>query len=416
MIPRLTLGVAERGRVDHAAHETLHGPLGETRHRGRGLLEELERAGLRGRGGAGFPTAAKLAAVRAGKGARSLVVNAAEGEPMSAKDAFLLESAPHLVLDGALLAAEVAGASTLLVAVPEDARAAARSLAAALAERPDTQEIETALVPARFIAGEESALLRYLGGGPLRPRLTPPWPAERGLGGKPTLVQNPETLAQLALVARHGASWFRAVGPDVRPGSTLVTVSGAVRRPGVYEIDPRTEVPVVLGLAGGTLEPTRAVLIGGYFGAWLDGAAALGARLDPAALAPLGAALGAGVLVVLGESACPVAELSRAVWWLAGESAGQCGPCVHGLAAIADALVALAEGRADAAAAERIAAWTSLVERRGACRHPDGVARHVRSGLRVFATELEDHRLHGPCAACSAPPVLAAPVPEAALA
>ena len=399
-LPRLTAGLARHARLDLAAHLAVHGPLDLEARAPGALIDAAAEARLRGRGGAGYPTARKLAAVARGR-RPIVVVNAAESEPLSRKDGVLLEAVPHLVLDGALAAARAVGAREIVLAIPAGAGRAHASLADAVAVRPDTHAMTIAAVPRRYLAGEESALVRHLGGGPLRPRVVPPRPAQRGLRGRPTLVQNAETLAHLALVARHGAAWFRALGSPGRPGSALVTLAGAIARPGVYEIATGTALAAVADAAGEATEPARGVLVGGLFGAWSAPAAAWDAPLD--------ATLGSGVLCVLGESACPVAELSRATSWLAGESAGQCGPCVHGLAAIAGALQALQAGTSDERATRRIARWTGQVEGRGACSLPDGVARFVRSGLALFAADIEDHRRHGPCAACARVTVLETP-------
>lgn len=393
-LPRLTAGLA-RGRLSHREHLAVHGPLPERRH---DLIDAVAAAGLRGRGGAAFPTATKLAAVAGRRGRKVVVVNGAEGEPMSRKDRVLLERAPHLVLDGAVLAAQAVGAREVIVAAPEDAARARASLAQALAERPDAAGVRVVGIPRRYLAGEETALVGFLSGGGLTPTLAPPRPDQRGVSRRPTLVQNAETLAHVALIARHGGAWFRALGTADRPGSALATLSGAVARPGVYELAPGMALGRLVEVAGGLVEPARAVLVGGYFGRWLSWPQAERLALD--------ADLGAGVVCVLGASACPAAELARATAWLAGESAGQCGPCVHGLAAIADAIERMVAGRADADVVTRLERWCGQVERRGACRHPDGVARFVRSGLQVFAGELDDHHLHGPCADCARTPVL----------
>lgn len=406
-LPRLTAGLDRRGRLDFAAHRAAHGPLDLDAIAPDALIAEAAAAGLHGRGGAGFPTARKLEAVAAGR--RPIVVaNGAESEPLSGKDRVLLEAVPHLVLDGALAAARAVGARTVIVAVPADAGRARASLAEALAARPDADGVTVAPVPRRYLAGEETALVQHLGGGPLKPRVVPPRPSERGLRRRPTLVQNVETLAHLALVARHGAAWFRALGASTRPGSALITLSGAVARPGVYEIETGTALGRIVDAAGGLSEPARAVLTGGYFGTW--------AALDAGRTAPLDATLGCGVICVLGESACPVAELSRTSSWLAAESARQCGPCLHGLGAIAAALRRIEAGGADEVAAARIAHWAGQVEGRGACHLPNGAVRFVRTGLALFADAVEDHRRHGPCPACGRAPVLETFAPTAAAA
>jgi NADH:ubiquinone oxidoreductase subunit F (NADH-binding) len=234
-VSRLLLGLHADGRpVPIGEHLHLHGPLPRRLDRGT-LLDAVDRSGLRGRGGAGFPTARKLRAVAGGRGRKVVLANGVEGEPPSGKDKVLLRYVPHLVLDGVEVAARAVGADQAVVAVSQAAAGELAGLQGALRERerPDRLEIRIAAVPDAFVAGEETALVNAVGGGPSRPTATPPRPFERGIDGKPTLVQNVETLAQLALIARRGPAWFREIGTHDEPGSTLVTLSGAVRRPGV---------------------------------------------------------------------------------------------------------------------------------------------------------------------------------------
>jgi NADH:ubiquinone oxidoreductase subunit F (NADH-binding) len=220
-------------------------------------------------------------------------------------------------------------------------------------------------------------------------------------------VQNVETLAHLALVARHGAHWYREVGTSARPGTTLVTISGAVRYPGVCEVPVGMAVDDIVELAGGAPATTAAVLVGGYFGAWVRPDSRL--RLDDETLRPVGAAIGAGVLVVLGQDACPVAETARLSRYMADQSAGQCGPCVHGLGALADVVQRFADGRTDPGDGERLVRWIEMVRRRGACAHPDGVARMLASATILFREELEAHARRGRCARCATPTALVLP-------
>jgi NADH:ubiquinone oxidoreductase subunit F (NADH-binding) len=384
------------------------GPAAPPAHRGPALIDAVAASGLRGRGGAAFPTATKLRAVAARRGRCALVVNGAESEPMSAKDRALLELAPHLVLDGALLAAEAVGAREVTIALKRSSWGAHEAVIRALGERRDGRRVRVQSVADAYLAGEESALLQGLNGGPAKPTVVPPRPFERGLARRPTLVANVETLAHVALIARHGAEWFRGLGPAEQPGSALVTLAGAVDRPGVYEVALGTPVVDVIGGGGGE-GGWRAVLLGGYYGSWLSARAGASATLDNGSLRAHGAAVGAGVVVALPRTACPVAEVARVVHWMADENAGQCGPCVHGLAAIAGAVGSLAAGTADRDVLARLERWSGQVEGRGACHHPNGVVRFLRSALGVFAEEFDDHRRHGPCGACSSPPVLAVP-------
>ena len=265
-----------------------------------------------------------------------VVANGTEGEPASAKDRVLMARSPHLVLDGAVLAAELTGAREAVIVVHRDVR---EILDEAVAERAraglDRVRLEVRTAADGFVAGQASAVVRWVQRGVPAPTATPPRLAQRGLRGAPTLVQNVETLAHLALIARYGASWFRSAGTPAEPGSMLVTVLGAVREPGVLEVAIGTPVGQVLDLAGGASAPLQALLLGGYFGAWVDAAEASGRPFSSAGLADLGAGPGAGLIAALPAGACGLGETARVVRYLAGESAGQCGPCVFGLPAIA---------------------------------------------------------------------------------
>jgi NADH:ubiquinone oxidoreductase subunit F (NADH-binding) len=381
--------------------------------RGRlALIDAVAESGLTGRGGAGFPAARKLQAVAAGRGRPVVVANGAEGEPPSGKDKVLLGYVPHLVLDGAALAAAALDAREVVVATPRTCRDA---VAHAIAERrragvDANVAIRATVVPETFVAGEETALVRFLNGGPALPTFVPPRPFERGVGGAPTLVQNVETLAHLALVARFGPQWFRAVGSPAEPGSALVTLSGAVRDPGVFEVALGLPLGDLLVRAGGATAELGALLVGGYFGTWLAAGDALAAPLSAAGLAPLGAAPGARAIVALPSSSCGLRETARVTRWLARESAGQCGPCVHGLAAISSDLLQVARCENRAGASQALMRRLPQVEGRGACRHPDGAVRLVQSALRVFAGEVDLHLGPGRCSSRADRPVLPLPL------
>lgn len=407
-LPRLLAYAGRRGALTHAEHAARGGSLADVTCRGARLIDAVAAAGLRGRGGAAFPTATKLRAVAKRRGRHALVVNAAESEPLSAKDTRLLELAPHLVIDGALLAAEAVRAGEVVLAVKQTAWEAQAAVHAALAERRDARRVRLRALTPAYLAGEESALIRGLNGGPVKPTVVPPGPYERGLRSRPTLVANAETLAHLALIARHGAEWFRELGTADHAGSALVTIGGAVERPGVYETPLGIPIAAIVAGADDRDAALRAVLIGGYSGSWIDGAR-LTTTFDNAALRAHGAAVGAGIVTALPVDACPVAEVARVVRWMTAQNAGQCGPCVHGLDAIADAVWSLAAGTAARNASTRLDRWCDQVDGRGACHHPDGVVRFLRSALSVFAAEFDDHRQHGPCRRCPWPSVLAVP-------
>ncbi|MGD9959070.1 NADH-ubiquinone oxidoreductase-F iron-sulfur binding region domain-containing protein [Nocardioides sp.] len=354
------------------------------------LLAVADHSGLTGRGGAGFPTAIKLRAVAS---ARSPVVvgNAMEGEPLSHKDAVLLARVPHLVLDGlALVGTAVRARRRLLAVGPEVAAPGIEPLARACG-------VEVLRLSGGFIAGQESALVNQIDGR----RAVPADPLIRvttsGAGGRATLVSNIETLAHLALAARNGADWFRSRGTPEDPGTSLFSISGAVARPGVVEADRGSRLTDVLTPAG-PLDPV-AVLVGGYHGAWVP-VASLDIALTRSALAPFGAQVGAGVLHVLDTHTCPLRRAAEITGYLAGESAGQCGPCINGLPRMADALGRLATGHRDPALVTQIDRMRLTVAGRGACAHPDGTARFVASTLRTFHGDVEAH-LAGRCTAAA---------------
>ena len=416
-LPRVLLG-AGADTMDHATHRRVHGELPPAARRSRNgrpapLLAELSRAGLRGRGGGAFPLAAKLEAVQRAKGRAVVVVNATEGEPMSVKDRMLLEALPHLVLDGAYCLADMLGTQDIVIALDESMREGHGAVRRAVRERPEaarrTGQPRIVTVPAGYVTGHETAIVNFVNRGIPRPMTQPPRISERGVGRRPTLMSNAETLAHVALLARHGAEWFRALGPSEEPGSALVTLSGGVRAPGVYEIEYGSRLDALVRAAGGLSDPVRAFLLGGYSGAWVDAAGAAALRLSRSGLAPVGASLGAGIIVALPRRACPVAEVTRVAGWMADQNASQCGPCVNGLASIADTLADVAEGRAGRDAFVDIMRWSELVIGRGACAHPDGASSFVTSALRVFAAEFDDHALNGPCDACAGRPVLITP-------
>ena len=374
----------------HAAHASRLGaaPRGDAH-----VLDAIEAAGLRGRGGAAFPVATKWRAVaQRSRRDAAVLVNGAEGEPLSAKDRLLMEARPHLVLDGAMLAAQAVHARDVVVYVGEDHRRALAVMQNALRERSVEERRMTRVLaaPARYVAGEESAAVHFVNEGVALPTAVPPRPFERGIGGRPTLVQNVETLAHVALVARQG---------DACPGTALLTASGAVPRRGVVEVEQGSTIGEALSRAGGTTASAGAVLLGGYFGGWVGLDQAVRMPVDAAWLRSQGMALGCGVVAVLPESRCGVVETARIAGWLAEQSARQCGPCVFGLRAIAEALQRIASATAEDGDLQRVQRWARQLPGRGACRHPDGAAGFVESALRVFAEDFTMHGLRRGCVA-----------------
>ena len=404
-LPRLLAGAAA-GPLGLAAHHERFGPLGSVDD----PIGLAAAAGLLGRGGAAFPLARKLAAVQSAAARRGtaavVVANAAEGDPASIKDRVLLSRAPHLVLDGLSVAAAATGATTAYLYVRSETalvRAAAQALTERSARRLDLVPVTLVQVTPRFIAGEESAVVHRLAGGDALPTYTPELVVGRGLAGRPTLVSNVETLAHLALAARYGAPWFRVVGTATAPGSMLVTLHRAGSPAGVREVAIGTRLSSLLPATD-----SDAVLVGGYHGSWVSGAAAARLRLDDDELAAVGASRGAGVLAALPPDRCGVVETARLLRYLALESSGQCGPCLNGLPRIAAAMADLAAGRAEPVVLGNLRRWAGLVIGRGACHHPDGSVRLLASALTTFGGEVEQH-LAGRCSRPAGQPFLPTP-------
>ena len=371
------------------------------------LVHELHTAGLRGRGGGWFPTSRKMHAVVESSAARRslsngrktvVIANAMEGEPASSKDLVLLSHSPHLVLDGIQAAARTIGATNAYIAVHRGSPVIG-TIDAAIAERrgTDTVPIELITPPARYVASEESALAHWAGDGIATP-VYGDRPFQRGMNGRPTLVQNAETLAHIALIARHGAAWFASVGDPAAPGTTLVSVGGAVALPGVIEVATGTPVRAILQRCGGASGTLQGFLTGGYGGAWVKGDELINIPWAPETVADTGGVIGAGILWALDEQHCGIRELASVSRWMAGESAGQCGPCRFGLPAVSDDLELLLTSKADQEALSELTHRLPLIQGRGGCKHPDGTARFISTGLHAFHEELA-HHLHGRCTA-----------------
>jgi NADH:ubiquinone oxidoreductase subunit F (NADH-binding) len=357
------------------------------------LLPLFDAVSVHGRGGAGFPFGRKLrAAVESGK-RRNLVVNAAEGEPASAKDSVLLEAAPHLVLDGAEAVARALGVQEVHVVLGHDRLSARRALDVALDER-ETGEVFVEVHVSRtpFIGGQETAVLELIDGRENLPVTAWAPAAISGLRGRPTLLSNAETFAQVAALLALGPAGYAELGTPAEPGTTLLTVAGDGPHGVVLEVPFGVRIGRVLEFCG--YEPDCPVLLGGYHGTWLPAHQAAQLRVSRRELAVLGIALGAGVILPLDPSTCPVAVTAGVTGYLAAMSARRCGPCRSGLPALADAVTALADG-GGRQATRRVEELTGLLPGRGACAHPDGTVRLVRSMLVAFPEEVRAHERGG---------------------
>ena len=369
--PRLLAGRdTSNGAESLAEHVRRLGPLPSP---GRSLIDLLVHVGLTGRGGAAFPVGLKWRSVAArSRGAAVIVANGAEGEPHSHKDRLLMTVRPHVVLDGAFLAAKAVHAKRVILYLGEGHHAARQAMSRALDERTTAERsvVSFLAAPGRYVAGESSAAVHVVNQGVATPTTTPPSPHERGVDGGPTLVQNVETLAHVALVARTGL-----------PARTLlITMAGGVPQPGVLEVEIGTRLGDALQRAGGTSDHARAFLMGGYFGQWVEPTVGIDLPLDPLALRALGLSLGCGVIGVLR--------------YLAAESSAQCGPCFFGLRALAFACTKIADHGSDPFELNRLLRWSADVRGRGACKHPDGAVLFLQSALRTFGDDFAHHPAH----------------------
>ena len=387
---------APAGAESHADHRRRLGPI--PLH-GPALIPALEAAGLQGRGGAGFPVGRKWRSVAERSGGRAVILaNGAEGKPTSRKDRVLMALRPHLVLDGALIAANAVGADEVILFVGQEHHPALDAMTRAIAEREREFAIPVRLVaaPLGYVVGESSAAVHYVNEGDARPTSAPPRIWEQGVGGRPTVVQNVESLAYAALIARHGPDWYRSAGRGETPGTALVTVSGTTPAQRVVEIEFGTPLGEVLERVGAWTTAGQGVMLGDSFGAWADVHQARDLPLDPDAMRRDGLWFGAGVIAVMPATTCGVVQTAQVMAYMAGESAGQCGPCVFGMRGLADAAGRIAARRPAEADMEHLARWGQQIAGRGACALPDGAAAFLVSGLRVFADEFALH-VRGRC-------------------
>jgi NADH:ubiquinone oxidoreductase subunit F (NADH-binding) len=350
------------------------------------LLAAVESVGLRGRGGAAFPFAIKLRTAAGGHGRPVVVVNFSEGEPASSKDTALARTRPHLVLDGAVATARALGARQVHVVLPGDRPLTVAAVDAAVALRRDDRRdgrvrLVRHIASPRFVAGQAQAVLELMAGRPNLPVTAWTPAAVAGHRSRPTLLSNAETWAHVGRLLHAGPP--DGLGTTDEPGTTLLTVrTGSCVA--VREAEYGTPLRSVLPSDG---DP--AVLLGGFHGTWTTAREARGLQVSVTGLRKAGCSLGAGLVMVV--QGCPVTWTQRLVAYLAGQSAGRCGPCRFGLPELAHAVAGLDDGGGTC----RVTELAALVERRGACAHPDGTARLVRSLLAAYPEEVERHGAGG---------------------
>ncbi|MET0703333.1 MAG: NADH-ubiquinone oxidoreductase-F iron-sulfur binding region domain-containing protein [Mycobacterium sp.] len=367
------------------------------------LLEQIDLSGLQGRGGAAFPMAVKLRTLRdaSRRGQDTvLVANGEEGEPASVKDRWLMRHRPHLILDGLRLAARIIGAQHAHVYVSDPQSASSfESALEQLGGTVDGLTVSIRIVAAGYVAGEETAAVRAINGGPAKPTDKPPRPFEEGVGGLPTQVSNVETLAHLPYLHQHGSQAYRAEGTSGSAGTFLMTVTGA-GQPGVlYEIPYGIAVTDLLERHGVPVDSVRGVLMGGYFAGLLN-REVLDATLDHEALRRLGSGIGCGAISVITDE-CAVAVAASVLSYFDRENAGQCGSCFNGTAAMSAVADALRDGVATDEDLTRLERWSVVLRGRGACATLDAAANIAASLLVKFPQEVARH-LDGGCPDCGA--------------
>lgn len=368
------------------------------------IIAEIEAAGLRGLGGAGFPTHRKWRAVADQKpGGKWVICNGNEDEPGTFKDRFLLERTPHQVIEGALVAAlAVRAAHVALYVNPREAAALAaiRAAAAAWQAHPLLVQVAEAIDEAvslrvaessgLYIGGEETAAVASVQGGFPFPSLKPPFPAEHGVGGAPTLVNNVETLAQAGHILARGAVWYRGLGRGV-PGTKLFSLSGDVLRPGLHELPMGTTLrELVFDHGGGMLAGRgfKAVFTGGPSNTLLT-ARDLDVPMDFDSLRARGSRLGTGAMIVVGEGTSILRKTAEYVGFFAASSCGQCPPCKIGTYQVARLLARIESGHGRPGDIEALRNLAALLPGSGRCGLVDGAATVLASSLATFPEEYE---------------------------
>ncbi|HEV7852234.1 MAG TPA: NADH-ubiquinone oxidoreductase-F iron-sulfur binding region domain-containing protein [Mycobacterium sp.] len=398
--PGLEPRLLRQGGEDYAEYRDSDGyrPLDDP----DGLLSQIDLSGILGRGGAAFPLAVKLKTVRANgvdAGGAVVVANGEEGEPASIKDRWLLRHRPHLVLDGLRLAATMVSAACAHLYVSD--RCAAESVQSALAEIDrdvlSGLSISVMTVDPGYVAGEETAAVRALNGGPAKPTDKPPRPFEEGVGRLPTMVSNVETLALIPFIARHGAEAFRAQGTSASPGTFLATITGAGKPPALYELPHGLAFTDLLESHGVPTDQVHGVLMGGYFAGLLN-RDVLDITLDHESLRRLDSGMGCGAITVLTED-CPVAVAASVMAYFDRENAGQCGSCFNGTAAMSAVTEALRDGVATNEDLARLERWSVVLRGRGACATLDA-ATNVASSLLSAFPQVVDRHLNNDCDSC----------------
>ncbi len=383
------------------------------------LIEEVKKSGLRGRGGAGFPTGLKWSFVpKDAEGPRYLVCNADEGEPGTFKDRELILRNPHALIEGMAIAARAIGAGTGYIYIRGEFVAEARALEKAAAEARAKGFIGGNMLGSgsdfelylhrgagAYICGEETALLESLEGFKGQPRLKPPFPAVKGLFGGPTVINNVETLASVPAIIDKGGAWYAAIGAGKSTGTKLFCVSGPVNKPGVYELPLGAAFRELLEKTCGGLKPgkkLKAVIPGGSSTPVLTAEEAWAVKLDYESLAAAGSMLGSGGVIVIDESQCMVKLLQVLARFYHHESCGQCTPCREGCGWIEKIMDRLESGKGSPKDIDTLYSVAEGMTGRTICPLADAMAMPVMSFVKKFRSEFEAHAA-GKCCPPEAP-------------
>ncbi|MGB1773503.1 MAG: NADH-quinone oxidoreductase subunit NuoF [Arenicellales bacterium] len=369
------------------------------------IIETLKASGLRGRGGAGFPTGLKLSFMpRDAQGQKYIVCNSDESEPGTFKDRDILRFNPHQVIEGMALAGYAIGATIGFNYIRGEYYEPWQRFEAALAEARQAGllgenlmgsdiafELHSQRGAGAYICGEETALLESLEGKKGQPRFKPPFPAQVGAFGKPTTINNTETLASIPPILRNGAEWFSSIGVENSGGTKIYSVSGHVNRPGNYEVPMGMPFRDLLEMAGGVRDgrALKAVIPGGSSVPVVPADAIMECTMDYDGLSQVGSALGAGSVIVMDETTCMVEVLERISYFYFAESCGQCTPCREGTGWLYRMIRRIRNGEGTPADLDRLKSVADRIEGRTICALGDAAAWPVQSFLKHFRHEFE---------------------------
>jgi NADH-quinone oxidoreductase subunit F len=384
------------------------GYLGLARARelgGAAVREQVKQAGLRGRGGAGFPTAMKWTALPAPDGGpRYLVVNADEKEPGTMKDRFLMEGDPHQLVEGTAIAASAIGSGVAYIYLRREYATCARELEKAIGEARaagflEGLELHLHIGAGRYLCGEETGLLNAIEGKRAVPRSKPPFPQVSGLWGRPTIVNNVESLCNLPHILREGPEWYKALSLSNDGGTKIYGASGWVAKPGLWELPLGTSAGEIFERAGGMAggRKLRAFLPGGASTDFLP-AANLDLKMDFDSVSAAGSRLGTGTIVALDDRTCPVGMVLSLIRFFARESCGWCTPCREGLPWVRRCLEALEAGSGEMGDIEILEEHArALAPGRTFCALAPGAMEPLASALRLFREDFVDHATRKGC-------------------